>query len=183
MLEASILRLSEKKNHDFYFKKCLFMTYFCFSWALKTFITVQLLTRVWLFETPWTAACQAFLSITNYWGLLKLMSIESVMPSYCLILCCSLLLLPLIFLSIKVFSTKSVLHIRWPKCWNFSFSISLSSEYSGLISFRINWFDLLAAQGTLKESSPKPLFKSISSSVSSFFIVQLSHSYRLLEKL
>ena len=100
--------------------------------------------------TPWTAACQASLSITNSWSLLKLMSIESVMPSNHLILCCPLLLLPSILTSIRVFSNESVLHIRWPKNWSFSFSISPSNEYSGLISFRMDWLNLLAAQGTLK---------------------------------
>ena len=100
--------------------------------------------------TPWTAACQASLSITSSWSLLKLMSIEPVMPSNHLILCRPLLLLPSIFPSIRVFSDESVLHIRWPKYWSFSFSISPSKEYSGLISSRINWFDLLAVQGTLK---------------------------------
>ena len=100
--------------------------------------------------TPCTTACQASLSITNSRSIFKLVSIESVMPSNHLILCHPLLLLPSIFPSLKVFSYDPVLHIRWPKCWSFSFSISPSSEYSGLISFRIDWFDLLAAQGTLK---------------------------------
>ena len=100
--------------------------------------------------TPWTVARQASLSIANSWSLLKLMSIELVMPSNHLILCHLLLLLPLIFPSIRVFSSKSVLGIRWPKCWSFSFNISLSNEYSGLISFRIDWFELLEVQGTLK---------------------------------
>ena len=100
--------------------------------------------------TPWTAACQASLSITNSRGLLKLMSIKLVMPSNCFILCHPLPLLLLILLSIRVFSNESVLHIRWPKYWSFSSSISPSNEYSGLISFRIDWFDLLAVQGTLK---------------------------------
>ena len=100
--------------------------------------------------TPWTEAHQASLSFTNSWSLLKLMSIESVMPSNPLTLCHPLLLLPLIFPSIRVFSNESVLHIRWPKYWSFSFSISPSNEYSGLISFRIDWLDLLAVQGTLK---------------------------------
>ena len=109
--------------------------------------SVQSLSHVRLFLTPWTAACQASLSITNFWSLLKLMSIESVMPSNHLILCCPLLL-PSIFPSIRVFSNESVLHIRWPKYWRLS--ISLSNEYSGLISFRMDWLDLLAVQGTLK---------------------------------
>ena len=110
--------------------------------------------------TPWTAAHQASLSITNSQSLLKLMSIEPVMPSNHLILCRPLLLLPSIFPSIKVLSNQSVLRIRWPKYWSFSFSISPSNDYSGLISFRIDWYDLLEAQGTLK-SSPAPKFKSI----------------------
>ena len=101
-------------------------------------------------STPWIAARQASLSITNSWSLLELMSIESVMPSNHLILCCPLLLLPSIFPSIRVFSNKSALHIRWPKYWSFSFSISPSNEYPGLISFKIDWFDLLAVQGTLE---------------------------------
>ena len=117
--------------------------------------------------TPWTAARQAFLSITNSQNLFKLKSIESVMPSNRLILCHPLRLLPLIFPSISVFSKESALHIRPPKYWHFSFSISPSNEYSGLISFRIDWLDLLAVQGTL-ESSPTPQFKSINSPVLSF---------------
>ena len=116
--------------------------------------------------TPWTAACQASLSITNSWSLFKLMSIESVMPSNHLILCHPLLLPPSIFPSIRVFSNESVLCIRWPKYWSFSFNISTSNKYSGLISFRMDWLDLLAVQGTLK--SPTPQFKSINSLVLSF---------------
>ena len=100
--------------------------------------------------TPWNAACPAPLSITNFWSLFKLTSIKSVMPFNHLILCCALLFMPSIFLSIRVFSNKSALHIRWPKYWTFSFSISPSNEYSGLVSFRIDLFDLLAVQGTLK---------------------------------
>ena len=114
------------------------------------FSSVQSLSRVWLFATPWTAARQASLSIINSWSLLKLVSIESVMPSNHLILCRPLLLLPSSFPSIRVFSNESALCIRWPKYWSFSFSISPSSEYSGLISFTIDWFALLAVQGTLK---------------------------------
>ena len=114
------------------------------------FSSAQSLSCVRLYATPWTAACQASLSITNSWGLLKLMSIESVMPSSHLILYCPLLLLPSIFPSIRVFSNESDLHIRWPKYWSFSFSISASNEYSGLIPFRMDWLDLLAVQGTLK---------------------------------
>ena len=111
--------------------------------------SVQLLSHVRLFSTPWTAACQTSLSITNSWSLLKLMFIESVMPSNHFILCCPLLLPPSIFPSVRVFSNESVLHIRWPKYWSFSFSIGPSNEYSGLISFRMDWLDL-AVQGTLK---------------------------------
>ena len=115
--------------------------------------------------TPWTAACQASLSISS--NLPKLMSIESVMPSSHLILCCPLLLLPSIFPSIRIFSNESVPHIRWPKYWSFSFSISPSNEYSRLISFRMDWLDHLTIQGTLK-SSPTPQFKSINSLALSF---------------
>ena len=118
--------------------------------SLFLYESVQSLNRVWLFVTPWTAACQASLSITNSQSLFKLMSIESVMPSNHLILCQPLLLLPSIFPSIRVFSNESVLHLRWPKYWSFGFSIHPSNEYSELISFRIDWFDLLAVQGTLK---------------------------------
>ena len=110
--------------------------------------SVQLPSRVRLFATPWTATRQASLSITNPWSLLKLMSMESVMPSNRLILCHPLLLLPSIFLSIRVFSRESVLHIRWPKYWSFSFSISPSNEYSGLISFRMGWLDLKSLSNT-----------------------------------
>ena len=113
-------------------------------------VCVQSLSHVQLFVTPWTVARQTSLSITNSWSLLKLISIESVMPSNHLILCRHLFLLPSIFPSIRVFSNESFLPIRWPKYWSFSFSISPSNEYSGLISLRSNWFDLLAVQGTLK---------------------------------
>ena len=129
------------------------------SFGSSLITSVQSLSHVWLFATPWTAACQASLSITHSWSLLKLVSIESVMPSNHLILCHPHLLLPSIFPSIRVFSNKSVLHIRWPKYWSFSFSISHSNEYSGLISFRIDWLDLLAAQGTLKIFSNTTQFK------------------------
>ena len=126
--------------------------------------------------TPWTAARQASLSITNSQSLLKLISIESVMPSNHLILCHPLLP-PSIFPSIRIFSNESVLHIRWPKFWSFSFSISPSNKYSGLISFRMDWLDLLAVQGTIKSLLQHQQFKSISSSVLSLLNVQLSHSY------
>ena len=135
--------------------------------------SVQLLSHVQLFVTPWTAARQASLSITNSWSLLKLMSIKLVMPSNHLILCHPLLLLPSIFPNIRDFSNESVLHIRWPKYYSFSFSISPSNEYSGLISFRMNWFDLLAVQGTLKSLQHHSSKASILW-CSAFFIVQLS---------
>jgi len=127
---------------------------------------VQSLSRVRLFATPWTAAHQASLSITNSHSLLKLMSIKSVMLSNHLILCHLLLLLPLVFSSIRVNSSESLLHIRWTTYWSFSFSISPSNEYSGLISFRFDWLDLLAEDS--QECSPKPQFKSINSLALSF---------------
>ena len=135
---------------------------------INLYHSVQLgsVAHVQLFATPWTAACQASLSITNSQSLLKLMSTESVMPSNHLILSCPLLL-PSIFPSIRVFSSESMLRIRWPKYWSFSFSISPSNEYSGLISFSMDWLDLLAVQGTL-ESSSTPQFKSINSLALSF---------------
>ena len=129
------------------------------------------------------AAPQVYLSITNSQSLLKLMPIELVMPSNHLILCRPLLLLPSIFPSIRVFSNESVLCIRWLKYWSFSLSISSSNEYSGLTSFRMDWLDLLAVQGTLQESSPTPQFKSINSSALSFFMVQLSNPYMTTGKL
>ena len=127
--------------------------------------------------TPWTAARQASLSITNSQSLIKFTSIESVMPSNHLILCLPLLFLPSIFPSIRAFSIESVLHIKWPKYWSFSFSISPSNEYSGLISFRMDWLDLLAVQGTLKSLLPHHSSKASILQHSAFFIVQLSHSY------
>ena len=134
------------------------------------------LSRVRIFATPWTEARQASLSITNSWSLLKLMSIESVMPSNHLNLCRPLLLLPSIFPSIRVITNDLVLPIRWPKYWSFSFSISPSNECSGLISFRIDWLDLLAVQGTLKSLQHHSSKASILWH-SAFFIVQLSHPY------
>ena len=136
-----------------------------------------MLSSIQLFAASWTAACQASLSITNSWSLLKLMSITSVIPSNYLILYHALLLPPSIFPSIKVFSNESVLHIRWPKYWSFSFSISLSSEYSGLIFFRMDWLDLLAVQGTLKNLLQHHSSKASILWHSAFFIVQLSHPY------
>jgi len=139
--------------------------------------SVQLPSRVWLLVTPWTTVRQASLSITNSRSLLKLMSIESMMPSNHLILCHPLLFLPSIFPSIRGFSNESVLWIRWPKYWSFSFSISPSNEYSGLISFRKDWLDLLAVQGTLKSLLYHHSSKASILRHSAFFIVQLSHPY------
>ena len=139
------------------------------------FSSVQPFSRVRLFVTPRTTARQASLSITNSWGLFKLMSIQSAMTSNHLILCCPLLLPPSIFPSIRVFSNESALCIRWLKYWSFSFSISPSNEYSGLISFRIDWLDLLAVHGTLKSLQHHSSKASILWH-SAFFIVQLSHS-------
>ena len=141
------------------------------------FSSGQSLSLAQLFATPWTAACQAYLSITNSQSLLKLMSIELVMPSNHLILCCPLLLLPSIFPSIRVFSNESALRIRWPKYWNFSFNISPSNEHPGLISFRMDWLDLLAAQGTLKSLPQHHNSKASIFCHSAFFIDQLSHPY------
>ena len=144
--------------------------------------SVQSLSCVWLFSTPWTAACQASLSITNSRSPPKPMSIESVMPSNHLILTRSLLLLPSIFPSIRVFSNESALRIRWPKYWSFSFNISPSNEDPGLISFRMDWLDLLAVQGTLKSLSQHHNSKASILRCSAFFIVH-SHSHTwLLEK-
>ena len=134
----------------------------------RIFSSVQSLSHVQLFATPWTAAHQASLSITNSLSPPKSMSIESVMPSNHFIFCRPLLPLPSIFPSIRVFSNESALRIRWPKYWSFRFSISPSNEHPGLISFRMDWLDLLVVHGTLKESSPTPQFKSINSSALSF---------------
>ena len=144
---------------------------------LNQFSSVHLLSRVRLFANPWTAACQASLSITSSLSLLKLMSIALVMPFSHLILCHPLLLPPSIFPSIRVLSNESVLHMRWPKYWSFSFSISPSNEYSGLIAFRIDWLDLLAVQGTLKSLLQHHSSKASILRRSAFFIVQLSHPY------
>ena len=141
------------------------------------FSSVQSLSRVRLFATPWTAGRQTSLSITNSRSLLKLMYIESVMPYNHFILCCPLLLLPSIFPNIRVFSNESVLHIGWPRYWNFSFSICPSNEHSGLISFRMDWLDLLAVQGTLKSLLQHHSSKASVLLCSAFFIVQLSYPY------
>ena len=147
-----------------------------FQWPPYSVSSVQSLSRVWLFAIPLSTACQASLSITNAWSLIKLMSIESVMPSTHLILCCPLLL-PSIFPSIRVFSKESLLCIRWLKYWSFSFSLSPSIKYSGLISFRIDWLDLLVVQGTLKSLLQHHNSKASILWCSAFFIVQLSHPY------
>ena len=139
--------------------------------------SVQSLSRVWLFATPWTTACQASLSIADSGSLPKLMSVESVMTSNHLVLCWPLLLLPPIFPNIRVFSNQSALPIRWPKCWSFSFNISPSNEHPGLISFRMDWLDLLAVQGTLKSLLQYHSLKASVLQRLAFFIVQLSHSY------
>ena len=151
--------------------------FFLDSTYMHSVSSVQSISHVQFFATPWTATCQASLSSTNSRSLLKLMFIKSVMPSNNIILCHPLLLLPSIFPSNSVFSNESVLRIRWPKYWRFSFSISASNEYAGLISFRMDWLDLLAVQGTLKSlfqyhSSKAPIL-----CCSAFFIVQLSHDY------
>ena len=141
------------------------------------FSLVQSLSRVELFMTPWTTAHQASLSITNSRSLLKLMCIESVVPSNHLILCRPLLLPPSIFPSIRVFSNELAFHIRWLKYWSFSFNISPSNEHSGLISFRMDWLDLLAVQGTLKSLLQHHSSKASILLCSAFFVVQLSHPY------
>ena len=140
------------------------------------FSSVQSLSHVWLFVTPWTAAHQASLSITNSQGPPKPMSIELVMPSNHLILCCPLLCLPSFFPSIMVFSNDSAFHIRWPKYWSFSFNISPTNEHPGLISFRMDWLGLLAVQGTLKSLLQHHSSKASILQCSAFFIVQLSHT-------
>ena len=146
------------------------------AWCICVVI-VQSLSRIRLFATPLTAARQGSLCITNSWSLLKLLSIELVMTSNHLILCHPLLLLPSIFPRIMVISNETVLHIRWPKCWSFSFNISPFNEYSGLISFRMDGLDLLAVQGTLKSLLQRHSSKASFLQCSAFFIVQLSHPY------
>ena len=150
-------------------KSSFFFMAECYSINICQFNSVQLLSHVRLFSTPWATALQGCLSNTNCRSLLRLISIESVMPSSHLILCHPLLLLPLIIPSIRVFSNESVLCIRWPKLWNFSFSISPFTEYSGLISFRMDWLDLLKVQGTVKR-----VFSSTTVQKHQFFCAQLS---------
>ena len=180
LLTLSLLFLTQKWN----IPETKFMTYYLvvvivnfvcqLDWAISS---VQSLSRVWLFVTPWTAARQASLSITNSQSLLKRVFIELVMPSNHLILCHPLLLPPSVFPSIRVFSNESVLRIRWPKYWSFSLSISPSNEYSGLISFRMDWIDLLAVQGTLKSLLQHHSSKASILLHSAFFTVHLSHPY------
>ena len=148
-----------------------------FTLLINFVIVLQLLSRVRLFATPWTAARQASLSIIISQSLFKFISIEPMMPSNHLILCCPLLLLPSLFPSIKVFSNESSLHVRWPKYWIFSLSLGPSNEYSGLISFKIDWFDLLAVQGTRKSFLQHPSLKASILWHSAFFMVQYSHPY------
>ena len=143
----------------------------------KEFSSVQSFSRVQLFVTPWTAARQASLSITNSRSPPKFMSIESVMPSNHLILCRPLLLLPSNFSNIRVFSNESALHIRWPNCWSFSLTISPSNEHPGMITFRMDWLDLLAVQGTLKSLLQHHSSKASILRCSAFFTLQLSHPY------
>ena len=146
------------------------------------FSSVQSLSCIWLFVIPWIAAHQASLCITDSWSLLKLMSIESVMPSNHLLLYHSLLLLPSVFTSIRVFSSESVLCIRWPKYWKFNFNIRTSNEYSRPISFRIDWLELLPVQGILKTLLQHHSSKASLLQCSAFFIVQLSHPYMTTRK-
>ena len=141
------------------------------------FSSVPSLSNVWVFAAPWTAALQASPCISNSWSLLKLMSIELVIPSNYLITCHFFLFPPSIFPSIRVFSNESGLHVRWPKYWSFSFSISPSNEYSGLISLRIEWLDLLIVQRTLKSLLQHHSSKALILWCSAFFIVHISHSY------
>ena len=163
----------------------MFIRIHCSNWGHyldRVFSSFQSLSHVQLFVTPWIVACQTSLSITNSQNLLKLMSIESVMPSNYLILCRPLLLLPSIFPSIRVFSNESALHIMWPNYCSFSFNISPSNEHPGLISFRIDWLNLLAVQGTLKSLLQHHSWKASILRQSAFFIVQLSHPYATTEK-
>ena len=178
-----MIRTTDDKTYLSVSHRWGWMTY-CYSFVRKInkyvkvqFSLVKSLSCVQLFVTPWTAAYHTSLSITNSWSLLKLMSFESVMPSNHLILCRPLLLLPSIFPRIRVISNESALHIRWPKYWSFNFSISPSNEHPGLISFRMDWLDLLAVQGTLKSLLQHPQFKASILWCSAFFTVQLSHPY------
>ena len=156
---------------------CTVLLQICVFLFAMCFIVVQLLSCVWLYETPWTAAHQASLSFTISQSLIKLMFIESMMPSNHLIFCCPLLLLPYIFPTIRVFSNELALLIRWSKYWSFSFSISPSNDYSGLISFRTDWFDLLLSKGLSSVFSSTAIWKHQILWCSAFFMVQLSHPW------
>ena len=169
---STVNKLSEKE-----IKKKKFYSQYCQKQWNTSVSSVQSLSHVWLFTTPWTTARQASLSITNSRSLSTLLCIELVMPSNHLILCRPLRLLPSIFLSIRVFSNELVLYIRWPKYRSFSFNISPSNEHPGLISFRMDWLDLLAVQGTLKSLLQYRSSKELILLCSAFFIVQLSHPY------
>ena len=171
------------KNYKLLQFKQFATTKFVFMNISIQFSSVQSLSCVQLFATPWTAAHQTSLSITNCWSLPTPMSIESVMPSNHLILSRPLLLLPSIFPSIRVFSNDSAYCIRWPKYWSFSFNISLSNEHPGLFSFRMDWLDLLAVQGTLKCLLQEHSSKASVLRCSAFFIVQLSHPYKTTGKI
>ena len=182
-MNFSVLDNSYKPNHIIFVLLCFtsFINHHIFKF-LYVVRSDQSLSHVRLFATPWITARQASLSITNSQSLPKPMSIESVMPSSHLILCRPLLLLPSIFCSIRVFSDESALYIRWPKYWSFSFSISSSKEHPGLISFRIDWFDLLAVQGTLKSLLQPHSSKASILQCSVFFIIQLSYPYMITRK-
>ena len=183
MLYSYIVLLIYVNEGYIFVWKSAFLQNSCQSfYGLGWLSSVQSLSCVRLFATPWTPTHQASLSITNSQSLPKLMFIESVMPSNHLILCHSLLLPPSLFPSIRVFSNESALHIRWPKCWSFSFNISPSNEHSGLISFRMDWLDLLAVQGTLKSLLQHHSSKASILWCSAFFIVQLTHPYMTTEK-
>ena len=180
IIESSVGGFNQK------LKTNVWLTYTCFSpcWLTALLVAVQSRSCVWLLATPWTTAHQDSLSFTVSQSSLKLMSIESVMPSSHLIHvhCYPLLLLPSIFSSIRVFANELALHMRWPKYWNFSFSIRPSNEYSGLISFRTDWFDFLAVQETLKSFLQHHSSKESILRCSAFFIVQLSHPYMTKNK-
>ena len=172
-----MLNIIDNNNYLLWARESRYITYYLSHSFSNEFSSVQSLSRVRLFVTPWIAAHQASLSITNSRSSLKLTSIESVMPSSHLILCCPLLLLPSMFPRIRDFSIESVLRIRWPKYWSFSFNIRPSNEHPGLISFRMDWLDLLAVQGTLKSLLQYHSSKASILWHSACIIVQLSHPY------
>ena len=183
MNERALMILTSKDSWEGCMVNCFALHNGSLSLLTKLFSSVQSLSLVRLPATPWTAAHQASLSITNSQSPPKPMSIQLMMPSNHLILCRFLLLLPSIFPGIKVFSNESVIHVMWPKYWNFSFSISPSNEYSGLLSFRMDWLDLLAVQGTLKSLLQHHSSKASILQYSAFFIVQLSHPYMTTGKI